>query len=58
MRILITSNSHPYYNRVGEIVGRTEKRYSVRIPGRRGTILTLVSEGQFKLVSIQEADDE
>lgn len=48
MKILITSNEHQHYDRVGEIVGRFGERWKVRIPDRSGSVVTFVSEGEFK----------
>lgn len=55
MKILITSNGHRHYDRVGEIVGKVQDgRYRVRIPNRAGQIVTVVSEGQFKPIKRQD----
>lgn len=56
MKILIVSNKHVHYGRVGEIVGRTGQTYSVRIPHRTGSILTLVRDNQFKPIKRQESE--
>lgn len=55
MKILITSNTHPHYDRTGEIVKKEEDgRWRVRIPNAGGTIETLVREKDFKPTSRQE----
>jgi hypothetical protein len=48
MKILITSNDHPHYDRVGEIVGKHNGKWEVRIPHRDGSLVTFVNEGDFK----------
>jgi hypothetical protein len=48
MKILITSNDHPHYDRVGEIVGKYKEKWEVRIPNKDGGLVTFVNEGDFK----------
>jgi len=56
MKVLITSNKHRHYDRVGTIVQKEpDNRWRVRIPNEDGTIVTLVREGEFKEVK-QEPD--
>lgn len=53
-RILITSNDHPHYDRTGEIVQKEpDGRWRVRIPHKDGTIVTFVSEQEFKPTKVQ-----
>ena len=55
MKVLITSNSHRHYDRVGQIVGKEDDgRYKVRIPNAQASIFTLVQEGQFKPIKQQD----
>jgi hypothetical protein len=56
MKILITSNKHRHYDRVGEIVQKEpDGRWRVRIPNAEGSIITLVRDQEFKEVK-QEPD--
>lgn len=55
MKILITSNTHPHYNRTGEIVKKEEDgRWRVHIPNDRGSIVTLVRDKDFKEIKLQD----
>jgi hypothetical protein len=59
MKILITSNTHPHYDRTGVIVKKEEDgRWRVRIPNEKGGIETLVREKDFKPTSRQDDTDE
>lgn len=59
MRILITSTTHPHYNRTGEIVDKAEDgRWLVVIPNKDGTLATLVRDKDFKEVKRQEESSE
>ena len=54
MRIVITSNKHPHYDRVGEVVQKEpDGRWRVRIPSKEGTIVTLVRDKDFKEIKRQ-----
>ena len=54
MRIVITSNKHPHYDRVGEVVQKEpDGRWRVRIPSKEGSIVTLVREKDFKEIKRQ-----
>lgn len=54
-RILITSNTHPHYNRTGDIIQKEpDGRWRVRIPNEEGTIITLVRDQDFKEVKRQD----
>lgn len=56
-RILITSNTHPHYDRTGDIVQKEpDGRWRVRIPHKDGSIITLVRDKDFKEVK-QQPDD-
>ena len=48
MMILITSLDHPHYDRVGEIVGKLQDKWEVKIPNKDGSLTTFVNEGDFK----------
>lgn len=55
MKILITSNSHLHYDKVGQIIRKNKDgSYAVQIPNEEGTIRTKVSEGEFKPTKVQE----
>lgn len=55
MRIVITSNTHPHYDRVGEIVQKEpDGRWRVRIPSKEGSIVTLVRDKDFKEIKRQD----
>lgn len=56
MKILITSNDHPHYDKVGEIVGRYKDKWEVRIPSRNGGLVTFVNEGDFKMTKDQDLE--
>ena len=54
MKILITSNSHNHYNKVGEITAKNQDgTYIVRIPHKDGGIQTTVKEGEYKETKVQ-----
>ena len=54
MRIVITSNTHPYYDRVGEVIQKEpDDRWRVRIPDKHGSIVTLVRDKDFKEIKRQ-----
>jgi len=55
VKILITSNSHEHYDRVGKIIGKLpDGRYLVEIDDPSGHLFALVSEGQFKPTKMQD----
>lgn len=55
MKILITANDHFHYDRTGDITAQqNDGRYVVRIPGKLGSIYTVVAEGEFKPVKQQD----
>ena len=56
--ILITSNDHPHYDRVGEIVGRYKGKWEVRIPNKDGGLVTFVNEGDFKPTKDQSLEEK
>ncbi len=54
MRIVITNNKHPHYDRVGEVVQKEpDDRWRVRIPSKEGSIVTLVRDKDFKEIKRQ-----
>lgn len=54
MRIVITNNKHPHYDRVGEVIQKEpDGRWRVRIPSKGGSIVTLVREKDFKEIKRQ-----
>jgi hypothetical protein len=58
MKILITSNSHKHYGRVGEITAKgKDGSYIVRIPNKDGSIQTSVKEKQFKDITTSDLAD-
>lgn len=57
MKILITSNDHPHYDKTGEIVGRLGEKWEVRIPNKGGSLVTFVNEGDFKLTKDQSVTE-
>ena len=57
MKVLITSTTHPHYNRTGEIVGKEDDgRWRVHISDSKGTLVTLVRDKDIKEIKRQEAD--
>lgn len=55
MRIVITSNTHPHYDQVGEVIQKEpDGRWRVRIPSKEGSIVTLVRDKDFKEIKRQE----
>lgn len=55
MRVLITSTTHPHYNRTGEIVSKEDDgRWRVHIPNKDGSIVTLVRDKDIKEIKRQE----
>ena len=61
MRILITSNEHPHYNKLGQITGTLppadgvspETVYIIELEGGLGK--TTVINGEYKVVKLQDA---
>lgn len=58
MKILITSNSHQHYGRVGEITAKgKDDSYIVHIPNKDGGIQTSVKEKEFKDITTSNRAD-
>lgn len=55
MKVIIVSNTHPHYDRTGEIVRKEDDgRWRVRIPNEGGTLETLVRDKDFREIKRQD----